>query len=198
MNRKSFDKIASTIGLLLAVVLILAGALLRWGGTFATSQVRDQLVSQTITFPEVGSDSLKALPEANRVAMEKYAGQQMTTGDQAYTYANNYIKIHMAAIGGGKSYEEISGEFMGKNAQLQANPNDASLQAVVAALGQQRQTMFMGNTLVGLLGFTYAFGTIGKIALIASWTAVAAGALFLVLALAGFSHLRKEDEIAST
>ena len=196
MNRKSFDKIASTIGLLLAVVLVLAGALLRWGGTFATGQVKDQLVTQTITFPEVGSDSLNALPEANRIAMEKYAGQQMTTGDQAYTYANNFIKIHMTAIGGGKSYEEISGEFMGKNAQLQANPNDAALQAEVAALGQQRQTMFMGNTLVGLLGFTYAFGTLGKIALVASWVAFAAGALLFILAMAGFAHLRKESKIA--
>lgn len=182
--------------MLLAVVLVLAGALLRWGGTFATGQVKDQLVTQTITFPEVGSDSLNALPEANRIAMEKYAGQQMTTGDQAYTYANNFIKIHMTAIGGGKSYEEISGEFMGKNAQLQANPNDAALQAEVAALGQQRQTMFMGNTLVGLLGFTYAFGTLGKIALVASWVAFAAGALLFILAMAGFAHLRKESKIA--
>ncbi len=194
MNRKSFDKIASLIGLLLAVVLVVAGALLHWGGTFATSQVKEQLASQKITFPAAGSESLKALPDVNRTAMEKYAGQELTTGDQAYTYANSYIHIHMQGVAAGKTYEEVSGEFMAAAAQLKADPTNTVLAAQVGTLGQQRTTLFMGSTLVGLLGFTYAFATLGKIALIGSWFAYGAGIVFLLLALAGFSHMAKAEQ----
>ena len=55
MNRKTFDKIASIIGLLLAVVLIAAGAMLQWGASFANKNVKEQLVSQKITMPAVDS-----------------------------------------------------------------------------------------------------------------------------------------------
>ena len=41
MNRKTFDKIASIIGLLLAVVLIAAGAMLQWGASFANKNVKE-------------------------------------------------------------------------------------------------------------------------------------------------------------
>ena len=43
MNRKTFDKIASIIGLLLAVVLIAAGAMLQWGASFANKNVKEQI-----------------------------------------------------------------------------------------------------------------------------------------------------------
>jgi len=196
MNRKSFDKIASTIGLLLGLVLITAGFLLQWGGNFANGQVKEQLVAQKVTFPEAGTGSLKALPDADRVAMEKYAGQEMTTGDQAYTYANHYIAIHMQGIADGKTYEEVSGAYQADNAALQADPSNQVLAGKVAMEAGQRQALFMGSTLRGLLGFTYAFATIAKIALIASYTLFISGALFLILALAGFAHLRKADETA--
>lgn len=193
MNRKTFDLFASVIGLLLAVVLIVAGILLQWGGNFANGQVKDQLVAQKITFPEAGSQSLTSLPAADRAAMEKYAGQTMTTGDQAYTWANHYIKVHMGYIANGKTYDEVSGDFMAKNGQLQADPNNKALAATVATLGQQRQSLFMGSTLMGLLGFTYAFATIAKIALIASWASFIAGALLLVPVIAGFAQVRKAE-----
>ena len=43
MNRKSFDKIASVIGLLLAGFLIILGGILQYGGNFAADQVAAQL-----------------------------------------------------------------------------------------------------------------------------------------------------------
>ena len=193
MNRRTFDQFASIIGLIIALVLIIAGFLLQWGGNFAKGQVRDQLIAQKITFPAAGSDSLKSLPAEDRTAMEKYAGQDMATGEQAYTWANHYIKVHMGYIADGKTYDEVSGEFMAKNAALQADPNNKTLAATVAALGQQRQSLFMGSTLMGLLGFTYAFATIGKIALIASYAAFIAGLLLLILAIAGFAQVRKAE-----
>jgi hypothetical protein len=191
MNRKTFDKLASIIGLVLSAVLIGAGALLMFGGNFALGQVEEQLVSQKVTFPT--ADKLASLPEEDRLAMEKYAGQEMTTGDQAYTYANHYIKVHMAGVADGKVYEEVSGEFLAKSAQLKENPTDTALAAEVAKLGGQRQTLFMGSTLVGLLGYAYAFSVIGTVALYASYVAFAAGIGFLILAILGFAHLRKAD-----
>ena len=191
MNRKTFDKIASIIGLMLAVVLIVAGAMLQWGGNFANKNVKDQLVNQKITFPTTDNGGFKALPAEDQKAMAKYAGQTMTTGDQAATFANHYIWVHMQGVAGGKVYEEDSGEFLAANAQLKATPNDAALQAKVAQLGGQRQTLFMGETLRGMLLNAYAFGTLGKIAMMASYVMFIGGALFLILALLGFAHLRR-------
>ena len=189
MKRKTFDKIASMIGTMLGVGLLLAGALLSWGGNFAASQVKDQLSQQKIQFPAVAD--LAKLPPADAAAMKVYAGQMMTTGAQANTYANHYIKVHMGFIAGGKMYEEVSGEFMGKSAALAADPKNTALAAEVATLGGQRTTLFMGSTLRGLLGFTYAFATLGSIAMIASYVAYVGGIVFLILALLGFAHLRR-------
>ena len=105
MNRKQFDKIASVIGLILAAVLISAGALLSWGGSFANNEVKSQLSQQKIEFPAADAGSLKALPAADREAMLKYAGMKMTTGDQANVFANHYIAVHMNGIAAGKTYE---------------------------------------------------------------------------------------------
>lgn len=191
MNRKQFDKIASNIGVLLAVVFIAAGALLQWGGSFANGQVKNQLAEQKIVFPAADSASIKALPAADAAAMKKYAGMTMTTGAQANTWANHYIAVHMNGIGQGKTYEEVSGAFMAANAAAQANPKDATLAAKAAQLGGLRQTLFMGDTLRGLLGFSYAFSVLGSIAIIASYVCFAGGLIFLVLALLGFAHLRR-------
>jgi hypothetical protein len=49
----------------------------------------------------------------------------------------------------------------------------------------------MGNTLRGMLLQAYAFGTMGVIAGYAAIAAFAAGLLFLLLAIAGFVHLRR-------
>jgi len=191
MKRKAFDKIASMIGAMLGIGLLVAGALLSWGGNFAASQVKDQLSQQKIQFPAANDASLAKLPAADAAAMKVYAGQMMTTGAQANTYANHYIKVHMGYVAGGKMYEEVSGEFMGKSAALAADPKNAALATEVATLGGQRQTLFMGSTLRGLLGFTYAFATLGSIALIASYVAYVGGIVFLILALLGFAHLRR-------
>jgi hypothetical protein len=191
MNRKQFDKIASNIGILLAVVFIAAGALLQWGGNFANGQVKDQLSAQKIVFPAADSASIKALPAADANEMKKYAGMMMTTGAQANTWANHYIAVHMNGIGQGKTYEEVSGEFMAANAAAQANPKDETLAAAAAKLGGIRTTLFMGDTLRGLLGFSYAFSVLGSIAIIASYVCFAGGLIFLILALLGFAHLRR-------
>jgi hypothetical protein len=51
MRRRVFDVLASAAGLVLVVVLAVAGGLALWGYNFANSNVHDQLAQQQITFP---------------------------------------------------------------------------------------------------------------------------------------------------
>jgi hypothetical protein len=180
MRRTTFDALLTIAGLGLAVVLLVAGGLLTWGYTFTNSQVHDQLASQKIFFPAKGSPALKALPAADRAAMTPYAGQQLVNGQQAETYANHFIAVHLQTIGGGKTYSELS-------AQALTQPNNAKLEAQV-------QTMFRGTTLRGLLLNAYAFWQVGQIALIGAIVSFAGAALMLILSGFGIWHLRRTPQ----
>ena len=177
MRRRTFDFLASSVGVLLAIVLLVAGGLLLWGYNFVNDQVTQQLTEQQITFPAADSDAIKALPPDDAAAMKVYAGQLMTTGAQAKTYADHFIAVHLKEIGGGKTYSQLSAEAL-------ANPTDQKLAA-------QADTVFKGTTLRGLLLNAYAFWQIGQIALIAAIVAFVAGAILLILSGLGFWHLRR-------
>jgi hypothetical protein len=117
--------------------------------------------------------------------LSQYAGQQMVNGDQAKAYADHYILVHMNKSSGGRTYEEVSGEFIALTKT--ANPDQTKL----TELGELRQTLFMGNALRSMLLQAYAFGTIAKIAF---WGAIASfvgAAAMLVLSILGFVHLRR-------
>jgi hypothetical protein len=177
MKRRTFDVLASMVGLGLAVVLVIAGGLLSWAHNFVQDEVHSQLAAQRIYFPDKGSDSLNALKGDDYRAMSKYAGQQLTTGAQAQAYADHFIAVHLKGIGGGKTYAELSG------AALQ-DPTNTDLQNQVA-------TMFKGETLRGLLLNAYAFGKMGTIAGIAAVVAyIGAGVMFILGGL-GLWHARR-------
>lgn len=178
--RRTLDRLISWMGLLLAVVLVVAGGLLWWANSFIGDQVSEQLSMQNITMP--AEDQLET--KAQKDALAQYAGEPMTTGDQAKAYSDHYILEHMNASSGGRTYSEVSGEFM----QLSNDPNADPEK--VAEVGQLRQTLFMGSTLRGLLLNAYAFGTIGKIAGIASIAAFLGGAVLLLLSLLGMRHAK--------
>ena len=177
MRRRTFDFLASSVGVLLAIVLLVAGGLLLWGYNFVNDQVTQQLTEQQITFPAADSAAIKALPPDDAAAMKVYAGQLMTNGAQAKTYADHFIAVHLKEIGGGKTYSQLSAEAL-------ANPTDQKLAA-------QADTVFKGTTLRGLLLNAYAFWQIGQIALIAAIVAFVAGAILLILSGLGFWHLRR-------
>lgn len=174
MNRSTIDKLISSTGLVIAVVLLGAAGGLFYAYGFIHSQVHDQLSEQKITFPEASSSSIAALNTEDAQAVSKYAGQQLLTGDQAKVYANNYIGEHLSKIAAGKTYAELSAESL-------ANPSDQKLAGQV-------QTMFRGETLRGLLLNAYAFDTMAMVARIAAFGALIASAVLLVLAILGFSH----------
>ena len=96
------------MGVLLAVFLLVAGGLLTWAYTFVNNQVTTQLTEQQIVFSAANDPSIKALPPDDAAAMKQYAGQLMTTGAQAETYANHFIAVHLKEIGGGKTYSQLS------------------------------------------------------------------------------------------
>jgi len=194
MKRRTFDKIVTIMGLGLTIFLFVAAGLLNFGYNFADKNVKDALVAQKVTFPEADSGAMMALPDEDQKAMMKYAGQVISNGDMANTYANHYIGVHIKGIAGGKVYEEVSGEFMAKSAQLRANPTDQALSAEVAKLEGQRMSLFMGETLKGLLGYSFAFWQIGQIAMYAMWAALAGGVLMLILSILGFMHLRRTPD----
>jgi hypothetical protein len=171
MQRKSFDRMISWIGLTLTVLLIVAGSLLTWANHFIGNEVRTQLSQQQIFFPAKGSPAIAA-PEY--AAMTKYAGQQLTTGAQAETYANHFIAEHLKEVGGGKTYAQLS-------AEAQADPTNTKLAGTVAA-------MFKGETLRGLLLNAYAFGTMATIAGIAAIAAFAGAGVMLLLSALGLWH----------
>lgn len=197
MKRRTFDKIVTIMGAGLTVFLFIVAGLLNFGYNFADKNVSDALIVQKVHFPEADSGSMMALPDADQKAMMKYAGQLMSTGDMAKTYADHYISVHMKGIADGKVYEEVSGAYLVKSAQLRANPNDATLKAEVAQLEGQRTALFMGNTLTGLLGFSYAFWQFGQIAKLSAGVALVGGILMLLLTIAGYLHLRRIDDSAT-
>jgi hypothetical protein len=176
MERKTLDGLLISVGLVLAAVLLVAGGLLTWAGSFVHNEVNTQLSAQKIFFPPKGPAT--ADPKIGPF-LNQYAGQELTTGTQAKAYADHFIAVHVAAATGGKTYAEIS------SAQ-KAAPDDAKL---VAA----KQTAFQGETLRGLLLNAYAFGTMGTIASIAGILSFIGAIALLVLALLGFSHRRKVD-----
>ena len=176
MRRRTFDAIVTAAGLVIAAVLTVAGGLLVWGHSFVTSEVHTQLAAQKIYFPAKNSPEITALPKADASAMSKYAGQQMTTGAQAETYADHFIAVHLTEIGGGLTYSQLSGKSM-------ADPKNATLAGQV-------QTLFRGETLRGLLLNAYGYWEIGQIMLWSAFIAFAAAVLMAVFSLFGIVHLR--------
>jgi hypothetical protein len=174
MDRRFVDYFVSWTGLVVAVVLLAAGGLLVWGHVYIDGQVHNQLASQKIFFPPKGSPAI-AGPQF--VAMQKYAGQQLTTGAQAQTYANHFIAVHLSEVAGGKTYAQVSSAAL-------ADPTNTALKT-------QEATLFQGTTLRGLLLNAYAFGTVATIIGIAAIVSFVGGAILLVLAGLGFVHARR-------
>ena len=200
MPRRTFDMLLSSVGIVLTVVLVVAGVLGFWGYSFANSNVHDQLAAQKITMP---SGQAIADP-AIKPYLSKYAGQQMTTGAQAEAYADHFIKVHIAAQGEGTSYQgktyaELGGVQAGLRTQLATalaakDPSAADIQKQLDAVTAVRETVFKGESLRGLLLNAYAFWKIGQLALIGSIVSFVLAGLMGVLSILGFRHFRHTKE----
>ena len=191
MKRKNFDKIVTAVGFGLTVFLFVAAGLLNWGASFAQDSVKSQLENQNIAFP-----AAEAMPEATKDQLAKWANMQVVTGEMARDYSDLYIWEHMkgssiAAVGKPATYSEVSGMYMGL---VRGGSTDT---AQIAKLGELRQTLFMGNTLRGMLLEAYAFGTMGVIAGYGAIAALAGGLVMLLLSIAGLLHIRRTPDSAT-
>lgn len=180
MRRKTFDALLSTGGLVVAAVLIVAGALGLWAHSFANSNVHDQLAQQKVFFPNAAGIAAQNNAEITKY-VTPYAGQQVVSGQQAEVFADHYIKVHLSEIAGGQTYSQVSSKF------LTMKPTDPDYQAVSG----QRQALFMGETLRGMLLNAYGFWKMGQIALTAAIVFFITAGVMLLLSALGFWHLRR-------
>jgi hypothetical protein len=97
----------------------------------------------------------------------------------------------IAVAGAPLTYSEVSGKYMGMVRGGTGTPEE------IAKYGELRQTLFMGNTLRGMLLEAYAFGTLGVIAGYAALAALAGGLIMLMLSIAGLMHLRRTPRDAT-
>ena len=170
------------ISLQAVMVLVLAGAagFALAMGSFTTGQIHDELASQGIYFP--AADQIKtggALDPAEfPQEIRDQAGNQVTDGNQARIYANDFLGKHLQGIAGGLTYATIGPKIAAANAALAAasktDPNYATLQANVATLTAQRSTLFQGESLRSMLLNAYGWWTVG------TFTTYAGIALLLV------------------
>ena len=181
MRRRAFDILASGVGLVVVVVLVVAGALMLWGNNYVDSNVHNQLAEQQIFFPPKAAFAHPVAGSEITAAMipsvSQYAGQELLTGAQAEAWAEHFIAIHLSEMPYGGVYSKIS-------TAARAAPKNTQLAAL-------EQTSFQGTTLRGLLLEAYGFSEMGTVLL---WGAIASFVLaFVMLMLVGlgFRHARR-------
>ena len=109
---QGFDSLASSAGVVVVVILLIAGGLLAWGHSFVNSNVHNQLAQQQIYFPpKAAFEHPKAGTEITPSmipSVSNYAGQQLLTGEQAKTYADDFIAVHLSEMPYGGVYSKVS------------------------------------------------------------------------------------------
>ena len=157
---------------LIGIFSFVAGFLF-WANSFSHNQVHDQLAQQQIFFPQADS---KGFTAAEFPTLQQYGGQQLLTGEQAQAYANDYIGAHLQGVAGGQTYSQVSAQF------IAASADPSTPAATLTKLSAQRQTLFMGETLRGLLLNAYGWWQVGQYALYAAiGMVIAAGAVLVAL-----------------
>jgi len=161
------------IVLQVVALLVLVGAAggAYYGSTFTTDQIKQQLEPQQIQFPT----DMTQLDKPYQITA--YAGQYVTTGDQAHAYADGYIAKHLKASGQGHPYAYWSGQAIAdRNAAAAATDptTKADLTAKAAKDQATADTMFKGETLRSMLNQAWTFSVIAQIALFGAFGLAAA------------------------
>ena len=126
----------------------------------------------------------------------KYAGQPLTTGKQAECYANDFIGLHVKSTADGQTYADLGTPQSALRAQVAAaqaanDPALPDLQKQLTDVTAQRETVFKGETLRGLLLTSYGFSVFGVKGAQVATVAYVAAALLALLSIAGFAHAFK-------
>ena len=157
-------------GFALAAILLAAGGMLLWGSAYVHNTVQGQLSAQQIFFPPKAAF---AHPKAGTEitpsmipSVSQYAGQQLVTGQQAQSYADNFIAVHITNMTGGKTYAQLSAASL-------AQPSNTKLAGEVA-------TVFKGETLRSILLNAYGWWKVSQITYIAAIASFTLGGLALI------------------
>jgi hypothetical protein len=185
MPKRTINPISTFAGLVVAAVMIVAGVLLTLGHSSVTSEVQNELTAQKIYFPAANSPQVTKLPATDAAAMSKYAGQLMTTGPQAETYADDLMSVQIRGVGGGLSYAQLATEAA-------ASRKDAKALEIEAA------NVFRAETIRGQLLNSYAFWKVGQIMLIGAYVAFATAAVLLIVSAFGLARRRQTAAEAET
>jgi hypothetical protein len=165
----------TSIATVAAAGMIVVGALALVGGHYDKQVVHDQLAPQKIFFPK----------PATNPALAAYAGQQVLTGKQAKLYAQRQIGVDLTKVAGGKTYSQISAEWIAGGMKN-------------TTLAGQRTTLFMGATLNGLLLNAWGWSVIGGIATLAGFILILLGAALSLLPLANWQvNLRHRHPVVA-
>jgi len=197
LKRRTIDSVLIGFGVVATAVFAIAGGLLTWGHNFSSDYVTDELSSQNITFP-----TAEALTEEGRTDLLGFAGQRLDTGDEAEAYAS-YIDGHLTGIAGGATFAELGATERAAQADVTAavaadepQAQIDTLQAAADEVTTQRNSLFRGETLRGLLLSAYAWSTVGTIAGIAAIGAFIAAAVMAILVGLGVVHHRRTPRTA--
>ena len=197
LKRRTIDAVLIGFGAVAMVVFLVAGILLTWGYNFSNDYVTRELSSQNISFP-----SAEQLTTEGRTDLLEFAGQRLTTGDQAEGYAS-YINGHLQGIADGATYADLGTPERAAKADVTAAVDAGAsqdeidaLQAKADGISGQRNTLFKGETLRGLLLSAYAWSTVGTIAGIAAIGAFLAAAVMALLVVLGIVHHRRTPKTA--
>ena len=187
MKRRTLDIIFSCGGVVLAGLLVVLGMVMTSNANFAKGYVKDQLNEQHIRFTPRSALSAE---EKQSSCLVTYAGQPLNTGKQAECYANDYIGLHVKAVADGQTYADLGTpqrELAAKVDAADASTRPA-LAAQLATITEQRDTLFKGETLRGLLLTSYGFSVFGVKGEQVAAVAYLVAALLALLSIAGFVH----------
>jgi hypothetical protein len=193
MKRRTLDFLFSIGGLGLAALLLVLGFVLTSNANFSKNYVKEQMSEQRISFKT--ADTLTD-EEKKSTCLVKNAGLPLTTGKQAECYANDFIGLHVKSVAAGQTYADLGGPQSALSAKVKEatasnDPTLADLKAQLAVVTGQRETLFKGETLRGLLLTSFGFSVFGVKAGQAATVAYIVAALLALLSLAGFLHAFK-------
>jgi|SRR5579863_5459612 len=178
MPRRTLDARSVFTGFTVAIVMLMAGVLLILGHSSVSNQVYNELAVRKITFPASNSKDITSLPAADAAAMSKYAGQLLTTGPQAQTYADDFMTVQINGVAGGKTYAELL-------VSAAASRKNATVLEIEAA------NVFRGETIRGQLLNAYAFWKIGQIMFYAAIATFIVAIALLIGSGLGLARLRR-------
>jgi hypothetical protein len=172
--------------LTLSIGALVLGGIALGLGLFIQGNIREELVSQQISFSAADqlSEEESAIP-----GMLENAGLPLTTGNQAKVYAD-YIGLHLSESAESAGYPDAAYATLGGiQRQLRAEvatATEAGDEAAITAAQEQltavtnlRNTMLTGSTLRGTLLSAYGWDNVAT-------GVIAAGAFIVVLALVFF------------